>query len=65
MQKLGLIGCLRTRMTRIGRMKTDFYCFAGVAIMFVEWVMEKATIPVITKLTPNVHSIVQNGKAVV
>ena len=59
MQKLGLIGCLSTRM------KTDFYCFAGVARMVVEWVMEKATIPVITKLTPNVHSVVPTGKAVV
>jgi dihydropyrimidine dehydrogenase (NAD+) subunit PreA len=27
-----------------------------IARMVVEWVMEKATIPVITKLTPNVHS---------
>jgi dihydropyrimidine dehydrogenase (NAD+) subunit PreA len=29
----------------------------------VEWVMEKATIPVITKLTPNVHSVVPTGLA--
>jgi dihydropyrimidine dehydrogenase (NAD+) subunit PreA len=29
-----------------------------IARMVVEWVMEKATIPVITKLTPNVHSVV-------
>ena len=36
-----------------------------VARMVVEWVMEKATIPVITKLTPNVHSVVPTGKAVV
>src|SRR4029078_9483978 len=33
--------------------------------MVVEWVMEKATIPVITKLTPNVHSVVPTGKAAV
>jgi len=31
--------------------------------MVVEWVMEKATVPVITKLTPNVHSVVPAGKA--
>ena len=36
-----------------------------IAKMVVEWVMEKATIPVITKLTPNVHSVVPTGKAVV
>lgn len=36
-----------------------------IARMVVEWVMEKATIPVITKLTPNVHSPVPTGKAVV
>ncbi|MEP6749108.1 MAG: NAD-dependent dihydropyrimidine dehydrogenase subunit PreA [Bacteroidota bacterium] len=36
-----------------------------IARMVVEWVMEKATIPVITKLTPNVHSVVPAGKAVV
>jgi len=36
-----------------------------IAKMVVEWVMEKATIPVITKLTPNVHSPVPAGKAVV
>ena len=33
--------------------------------MVVEWVMEAATIPVITKLTPNVHSVVPTGKAAV
>jgi len=36
-----------------------------IARIVVEWVMEKATIPVITKLTPNVHSVVPTGKAVV
>jgi dihydropyrimidine dehydrogenase (NAD+) subunit PreA len=36
-----------------------------IARTVVEWVMEKATIPVITKLTPNVHSVVPTGKAVV
>jgi dihydropyrimidine dehydrogenase (NAD+) subunit PreA len=36
-----------------------------IARTVVEWVMEKATIPVITKLTPNVHSPVPAGKAVV
>ena len=36
-----------------------------IAKMVVEWVMEKATIPVITKLTPNVHSVVPTGMAVV
>ncbi|HQW84330.1 MAG TPA: NAD-dependent dihydropyrimidine dehydrogenase subunit PreA [Ferruginibacter sp.] len=36
-----------------------------IAKMVVEWVMEVATIPVITKLTPNVHSVVPTGKAVV
>lgn len=36
-----------------------------IARMVVEWVMEKATLPVITKLTPNVHSVVPAGKAVV
>ena len=36
-----------------------------IARMVVEWVMEKATIAVITKLTPNVHSVVPTGKAVV
>jgi dihydropyrimidine dehydrogenase (NAD+) subunit PreA len=36
-----------------------------IAKMVVEWVMETATIPVITKLTPNVHSVVPTGKAVV
>ncbi|MEZ4913899.1 MAG: NAD-dependent dihydropyrimidine dehydrogenase subunit PreA [Chitinophagales bacterium] len=35
-----------------------------IAKMIVEWVMEKATIPVITKLTPNVHSVVPVAKAV-
>jgi dihydropyrimidine dehydrogenase (NAD+) subunit PreA len=36
-----------------------------IAKMVVEWVMEAATIPVITKLTPNVHSVVPTGKAAV
>src|SRR6185312_1459984 len=36
-----------------------------IAKMVVEWVMEVAHIPVITKLTPNVHSVVPTGKAVV
>lgn len=36
-----------------------------IARMVVEWVMEVATIPVITKLTPNVHSVVPAGKACV
>ncbi|HNI43658.1 MAG: NAD-dependent dihydropyrimidine dehydrogenase subunit PreA [Chitinophagales bacterium] len=36
-----------------------------IAKMVVEWVMEAATIPVITKLTPNVHSVVPTAKAVV
>ena len=36
-----------------------------IACMVVEWVMEAATIPVITKLTPNVHSVVPAGRAVV
>lgn len=36
-----------------------------IAKMVVEWVMEKATIPVITKLTPNVHSVVPTARAVV
>jgi dihydropyrimidine dehydrogenase (NAD+) subunit PreA len=36
-----------------------------IARMVVGWVMEKATIPVITKLTPNVHSVVPSGKACV
>ncbi|MBC7391542.1 MAG: NAD-dependent dihydropyrimidine dehydrogenase subunit PreA [Opitutaceae bacterium] len=36
-----------------------------IAKMVVEWVMEVATIPVITKLTPNVHSVVPAGKAVI
>jgi len=34
-----------------------------IARMVVEWVMEVATIPVITKLTPNVHSVVPTGVA--
>jgi len=34
-----------------------------IARMVVEWVMEVATIPVITKLTPNVHSVVPTGLA--
>ncbi|MCK9203011.1 MAG: NAD-dependent dihydropyrimidine dehydrogenase subunit PreA [Bacteroidales bacterium] len=36
-----------------------------IARMVVEWVMEVAEIPVITKLTPNVHSVVPVGRAVV
>lgn len=36
-----------------------------IARMVVEWVMEAATLPVITKLTPNVHSVVPTGKAAV
>ena len=36
-----------------------------IAKMVVEWVMEKATIPVITKLTPNVHSVVPAARACV
>ena len=36
-----------------------------IAKMVVEWVMEVANIPVITKLTPNVHSVVPTGRAVV
>lgn len=36
-----------------------------IARVIVEWVMEVASIPVITKLTPNVHSVVPAGKAVV
>jgi dihydropyrimidine dehydrogenase (NAD+) subunit PreA len=36
-----------------------------IAKMVVEWVMEAAHIPVITKLTPNVHSPVPTGKACV
>jgi len=36
-----------------------------IAKMVVEWVMEAATIPVITKLTPNVHSVVPTAKACV
>ena len=34
-----------------------------IARMVVGWVMERATIPVITKLTPNVHSVVPTGRA--
>lgn len=36
-----------------------------IACMVVEWVMEAATLPVITKLTPNVHSVVPTGQSVV
>src|SRR6201990_1863668 len=36
-----------------------------IACMVVEWVMEAAHIPVITKLTPNVHSVVPTGRSVV
>lgn len=35
-----------------------------IAKMVVEWVMEVAQIPVITKLTPNVHSVVPAARAV-
>jgi dihydropyrimidine dehydrogenase (NAD+) subunit PreA len=34
-----------------------------IACMVVEWVMEAATLPVITKLTPNVHSVVPTARA--
>src|SRR3982750_543251 len=34
-----------------------------IAKMVTGWVMEAATIPVITKLTPNVHSVVPAGRA--
>ena len=37
----------------------------AIAKMVVEWVMEYATIPVITKLTPNVHSVVPTASACV
>jgi dihydropyrimidine dehydrogenase (NAD+) subunit PreA len=37
----------------------------AIAKMVVEWVMECATIPVITKLTPNVHSVVPTATACV
>jgi dihydropyrimidine dehydrogenase (NAD+) subunit PreA len=36
-----------------------------IAKMVVEWVMEAANIPVITKLTPNVHSVVPTAQAAV
>jgi dihydropyrimidine dehydrogenase (NAD+) subunit PreA len=36
-----------------------------IAKMVVEWVMEAAHIPVITKLTPNVHSVVPTAQAAV
>ena len=36
-----------------------------IAKMVVEWVMEAATIPVITKLTPNVHSVVPGAMAAI
>ena len=36
-----------------------------IARKVVEWVMEAASIPVITKLTPNVHSVVPTGRAAV
>jgi dihydropyrimidine dehydrogenase (NAD+) subunit PreA len=36
-----------------------------IACMIVEWVMEKASVPVITKLTPNVHSVVPAARACV
>ncbi len=35
-----------------------------IAKMVVEWVMEVAQIPVITKLTPNVHSVVPAARSV-
>lgn len=37
----------------------------AIAKMVVEWVMEVATIPVITKLTPNVHSAVPGAIAAI
>src|SRR5690606_26082488 len=37
----------------------------SIAAMITEWVMEAAEIPVIVKLTPNVHSVVPTGKACV
>ncbi|HEY4209429.1 MAG TPA: NAD-dependent dihydropyrimidine dehydrogenase subunit PreA, partial [Puia sp.] len=37
----------------------------AIARMVTEWVMEAASIPVITKLTPNVHSVVPTGRAAV
>jgi dihydropyrimidine dehydrogenase (NAD+) subunit PreA len=37
----------------------------AIAKMVVEWVMEAATVPVITKLTPNVHSVVPTGRVTV
>ena len=36
MRRRGLTGCLRTRMTRIGRMKRDFYCFAETHIFYMK-----------------------------
>src|SRR6218665_1296847 len=36
-----------------------------IAGRIVEWVMEVATLPVITNLTPNVHSVVPTGRAAV
>jgi dihydropyrimidine dehydrogenase (NAD+) subunit PreA len=36
-----------------------------IARLVVEWVMEVAKVPVITKLTPNVHSVVPTGRAAV
>ena len=36
-----------------------------IARRVVEWVMEVAKIPVITKLTPNVHSVVPSAQAVI
>jgi dihydropyrimidine dehydrogenase (NAD+) subunit PreA len=35
----------------------------AIAKMVVEWVMEVAEVPVLTKLTPNVHSVVPIAKA--
>ncbi|HVW61968.1 MAG TPA: NAD-dependent dihydropyrimidine dehydrogenase subunit PreA [Puia sp.] len=37
----------------------------AIARLVTEWVMEAATIPVITKLTPNVHSVVPTARAAV
>jgi len=37
----------------------------AIAKIVTEWVMDAASIPVITKLTPNVHSVVPTGRAAV
>ncbi len=39
--------------------------YPEIAQLVVEWVMEIATIPVITKPTPNVHSVVSTGRTAV